>query len=108
MTAGIAQQLTVQPETETEQPSLLVFSSPRSGPCRRAEGFLAQVLQRRSNHDTFRIVRVPVDERPDLAERFRVSELPTFMVVEGTKIAQRIVKPRGCRELERQLAAWLN
>jgi hypothetical protein len=32
-------------------------------------GFLAQVLQRRRNHESFDLVRVSVDERPDLAER---------------------------------------
>jgi len=37
------------------RPLLLVFTSDRNGKCRRAEGFLAQVLQRRRNHDTFSV-----------------------------------------------------
>ncbi len=38
----------------TAKPSLVFFHSASSGRCRRVEGFLAQVLQRRANHDTLR------------------------------------------------------
>jgi hypothetical protein len=65
------------------------------------------VLQRRRNHDTFDLVRVSVDRRPDLAEKFRIDEVPTICVVEGRKLRRRIVAPRGCRELERELEPWL-
>ena len=89
------------------RPRLVLFYSPRSGRCRRVEGFLAQVLQRRHNHETFELVRVSVDERPDLAERFRVEKVPTICVVEEQKLRKRIVTPRGCRDLERELDLWL-
>ena len=84
--------------------------SPRtcvSGRCRRVEGFIAQVLQRRRNHDTFDLVRVSIDRRPDLAEKFRIEQVPTICVVEDRKLRRRIVSPRGCRELERELEPWL-
>jgi thioredoxin 1 len=90
-----------------ERPRLVFFYSPLSGRCRRVEGYLAQVLQRRRNHDTFEVVRVPVDSRPDLAERFRIESVPTVLVVEGRRIKRRIEEPRGCRELEGQLQPWL-
>lgn len=93
--------------TAASRPRLIFFHSPLSGRCRRAEGFLAQVLQRRHNHDTFDLIRVAVDERPDLAERFRVDELPTIMVVADRRVRARIVSPSGCRELERFLRPWL-
>lgn len=89
------------------KPRLVFFYSARSGRCRRVEGFLAQVLQRRQNHDTFDLVRVSVDRRPDLAERFGVESVPTLFVVEGRRARKRIVSPRGCRELEEDLQPWL-
>lgn len=89
------------------KPKLVFFYSPLSGRCRRAEGFLAQVLQRRQNHDTFDLVRVSVEDRPDLAQRFGIQTLPTLCVVEGRRLRKRIPAPRGCRELERELARWL-
>ncbi|HJQ74308.1 MAG TPA: thioredoxin family protein [Gaiellaceae bacterium] len=89
------------------RPRLVFFYSPLSGRCRRVEGFIAQVLQRRRNHDTFDLVRVSIDRRPDLAEKFQIGEVPTICVVEGRKLRRRIVSPRGCRELEKELEPWL-
>jgi thioredoxin-like negative regulator of GroEL len=90
----------------SERPRLILFYSSVSGRCRRAEGYLAQVLQRRRNHDTFDLVRVPIDTRPDLAGRFLIDEVPTLLVVEGRKVRKRIVAPNGCRDLEAELAPW--
>lgn len=91
-----------------QKPRLVFFYSPHSGRCRRVEGFIAQVLQRRRNHDTFELVRVSIDRRPDLAEKFRVEQVPTICVVQGRKLRRTIVAPRGCRELERELEPWLH
>jgi thioredoxin-like negative regulator of GroEL len=90
------------------RPRLVFFFSPLSGRCRRVEGFIAQVLQRRRNHDTFELVRVSVDRRPDLAEKFGVEQVPTICIVEGRKLKRRIVAPRGCKELEQELEPWLH
>jgi thioredoxin-like negative regulator of GroEL len=90
-----------------QQPGLVFFYSPVSGACRRAEGFLAQVLQRRRNHGTFKLYRVDEQARPDLVERFNVDSMPTLVVVENKVVRARLEKPRGCREIERFLAPWL-
>ena len=87
---------------------LVFFHSTLSGHCRRVEGFLAQVLQRRRNHGTFRVVSVAEEERPDLLERFKIDTLPTLVVVEGSSVAGRLERPRGCRDIEGFLAPWLN
>ena len=86
---------------------LIFFTSSLSGQCRRVEGFLAQVLQRRRNHGTFRVVVVDEDERPDLVSRFGVNSLPTLVVVEGRTERARLEQPRGCRDIEELLAPWL-
>ena len=66
------------------------------------------MLQRRRNHETFELVRVSVDKRPDLADRFGIENVPTICVVEGHKLKRRIVPPCGCRQLERELEPWLH
>ena len=90
------------------KPRLVFFHSSVSGACRRAEAFLAQVLQRRRNHETFRLYRVAKEERPDLLERFGVTATPTLVVVEGSMVRAKLELPRGCREIEAFLAPWLN
>ena len=91
-----------------EKPRLVFFHSSVSGNCRRVEGFLAQVLQRRRNHGTFKVLRVSEEDRPDLIERFEIKSLPTLVVVEGKSVRGRLEKPRGCRDIEGFLAPWLN
>jgi len=93
--------------TAEKQPGLVFFYSSVSGACRRAEGFVAQVLQRRRNHGTFKLYRVDREQRPDLIERFGVQTLPTLVVVEDKNVRARLERPRGCREIEGFLAPWL-
>ncbi len=50
------------PVLEQQVPRLVFFHSTMSGHCRRVEGFLAQVLQRRRNHGTFALVRVAEEQ----------------------------------------------
>jgi thioredoxin-like negative regulator of GroEL len=95
-------------EATLELPRLVFFHSALSGNCRRVEGFLAQVLQRRRNHGTFNVVRVAEEERPDLLERFKIETVPTLVVVEHKAVKGRLERPRGCREIEGFLAPWLN
>ena len=90
-----------------QQSRLVFFHSSRSGPSRRVEGFLAQVLQRRGNHRTFRLLRVSTEERPDLVARFAIESVPTLVVVDGDRVSGRLEAPRGCEEIEHFLAPWL-
>jgi thioredoxin-like negative regulator of GroEL len=94
--------------TGLDQPQLAFFYSAVSGRCRRVEGFLAQVLQRRGNHETFHIYRVPVEERPDLHKHHKIETLPTLAVIEDKRVVGRLEQPRACREIEAFLAPWMN
>jgi thioredoxin-like negative regulator of GroEL len=94
--------------SSSTKPGLVFFHSSLSGNCRRVEGFLAQVLQRRQNHGTFKLYRVDEHERPDLVSRFDVQTIPTLVVVENKLVRARLERPRGCRDIERFLAPWLN
>ena len=90
-----------------ERPLLVFFHQPTCGRCRRTEGFIAQVLQRRSNHRTFRLRHVDVEQRPDLGEKFRVSTLPTLVVVDEGSVKARLTKPHGCTDIQDLLKPWL-
>lgn len=94
-------------EGAATKPQLLFFYSPTAGASVRTDGFLAQVLQRRRNHETFVIRRIDVDRRPDLAERFRVGKTPAIFVVEGKRVAARAETPKGAAELRSFLQPWL-
>ena len=89
------------------KPRLVFFQSPSSGRCRRVEGFLAQVLQRRSNHDTFEILRVDTETHAEIVERFKIETVPTLVVVADRRARARLSNPQGCRDIEDFLAPWL-
>ena len=92
----------------TNKPGLVFFHSQTSGRCRRIEGYIAQVLQRRRNHRTFKYYAVAREERPDLLDRFGIAAMPTLVVVEGRTVSARLEEPRGCRDIELFLAPWLH
>lgn len=79
------------------RPQLLFFYTRSSGQSRPVEGFLAQVLQRRRNHETFHVHRLDYEEHGDLARRCGVSEAPALVVVREKRVQARIERPRGCR-----------
>ena len=87
------------------KPRLVFFYSSESGRCRRVEGFLAQVLQRR------RTTR-PSSSTVSIARSARIwpsnfARVPTLYVVEGKQVRARLEEPRGCRDIQRFLAPWL-
>jgi thioredoxin-like negative regulator of GroEL len=90
-----------------ERPILIFFTSDTNGRCRRAQGFLAQVLQRRHNHETFSLRFVEQSDHPELIDRFQVEKTPTLMVVADKVVRGRLVEPRGCEEIQAFLAPWL-
>ena len=55
----------------SERAQLLYFTSPRSGPARRVESLLDQVLQERRNHDAFERAVVDVDDDEATAAALR-------------------------------------
>lgn len=94
-------------QLRSERPRLVFFHARNSGRSRRVEGYLSQVLQRRHNHESFQLLHVDVHEHPELAERFRIEDVPTIVVVESKRVRGRVVGPRGCRDIEALLAPWL-
>jgi thioredoxin-like negative regulator of GroEL len=104
---SVAERAPASKPARDERPTLILFFSPTSDHSRRVDGFLAQVLQRRKNHETFRIVRVDADEHPELVDRFRVTAIPSLLVVDGKRVRGRLAGPRGCIEIGELLEPWL-
>lgn len=103
-----AEETVAERRSRAERPRLVFAYSQVSGQSRRADAFLAQVLQRRHNHETFCLHRVSIDERPDLAARLGIDEVPAILVIEGRQVRRRLVRPKGAREIELALSPWLH
>jgi len=90
-----------------DRAQLLYFTSARSGPARRVESLLDQVLQERRNHDSFDRTVIDVDADRSLASRFAIGEVPTILVVENGEEKCRIDGRPSVAELREALAPWL-
>jgi thioredoxin-like negative regulator of GroEL len=95
------------PVTPTPKPLLLFFTSSTSGPCRRLEGILSLVLQKRQNHDTFDLRFIDWRAWPELARRFGIEGVPTIVVLERNEIRARADQVRASADIRSVLAPWL-
>jgi len=93
--------------TAAWRPILVFVESARCGRCRRVDGFLAEVLQHRRNHRTFDVVRIDIDERPELAARLRVERVPAVLVLEDKRVRVRLTGPCDTTTLAQALQPWL-
>lgn len=87
------------------RPLLVFFWSERSGPARRMESLLAHLA--RKERTRLRVMRVDVEEQPDLAERFRVVDVPTLVLVKGKRVVDRIDGRASAPAIENMLAPHL-
>ncbi len=69
-------------------PLLVFFTSRRSGPARRMESLLAHIA--RKDRGRLRVTKVDVDDRPELAERFKVEEVPSLALVVEQRVVSRL------------------
>jgi thioredoxin 1 len=67
---------------------LVFFTSRTSGPARRMESLLAHIA--RKERGKLEVKKVDVDERPEIAERFRISQVPALAIVRGKRVVARL------------------
>jgi thioredoxin 2 len=77
---------------------LVFFSALHSGPARRMESLLAH-LARKERH-RLSVTRVDVDEKPELAERFKVRSVPTLILIKGRRAVARLEGKARAAEIE--------
>jgi thioredoxin 1 len=92
--------------TLDDKPLLVFFTSERSGPARRMESLLAHLA--RKERTRVRIMRVEVEEQPDLAQRFKVTGVPTLVLVKRKKVVDRLEGRASAPKIEAMLAKHLS
>jgi thioredoxin-like negative regulator of GroEL len=87
------------------RPLLVFFFSQRSGPARRMESLLAHLA--RKERSRLRVMCVDVDDQPELAQRFRVTTVPTLVLVKGKRVVDRIDGRASAPKIESMLEPHL-
>ena len=92
--------------TPNDRPLLVFFTSRRSGPARRMESLLAHIARKRRG--SLRVRQVDVDERPDIAKRFRIAEVPSLALVKGQKVVARLEGRTTAPKIESMIGSHLD
>ena len=88
------------------RPLLIFFGAARSGPARRMESLVAHVA--RKERGRLRVTEVDVDERPELAARFRITTVPTLALVKDKRVVGRLEGRVSAPRIEQLLRAHLD
>jgi len=85
---------------------LVFFGAAHSGPARRMESLVAHVA--RKERTRLRVTEIDVDEQPELAERFRVTTVPTLALVKDKRVVGRLEGRVSAPRIDQLLEAHLD
>ncbi|MBE6558772.1 MAG: thioredoxin [Ruminococcaceae bacterium] len=72
----------------SDLPVLVDFFATWCGPCRMVAPLLEEIAD---EHPEYKIVKIDVDEEPDLASRFGVMSIPTLLVFKNGELVSTTV-----------------
>ncbi len=85
----------------SEQPVIVDFWAPWCGPCHMVSPILDQIAEERSGQ--LRVVKVNIDEEPELAQRYGVMSIPAMVLFKDGQPAAATIGARPKKALEQAL-----
>jgi thioredoxin len=90
---------------QSDKPVLVDFWAEWCGPCRLVAPVLEEIASQHG--EKLQIVKLNVDENPQIAREYQVMSIPTMSVFQGGKIVKTIVGAKPKAALLKDLAAYI-
>ncbi|UOE43394.1 thioredoxin [Agromyces larvae] len=106
MTARAVTEATFDQEVLQNEKTVMVdFWAEWCGPCRAVSPILDQIATEHA--DKLDIVKLNVDENPQLAIKYQITAIPAMKVFKGGEVVQTVIGAKPKPALEADLAAYL-
>ena len=90
---------------ESDQPVLVDFWAEWCGPCKMIAPVLDEIAA--EHGEKLRIVKVNIDENPEVARAYRIMSIPTLSVFQGGQIVKTIMGAKPKSALLKDLESFL-
>ena len=91
---------------QSDKPVLVDFWAEWCGPCRLVSPVLEEIASQHG--EKLQVVKVNIDENPNVARDYQIMSIPTMSVFEGGKIVKTIVGAKPKAALLKDLAAYIS
>jgi thioredoxin 1 len=90
---------------QADKPVLVDFWAEWCGPCRMVSPIVDELAGEHAG--SLKVVKLNVDDNPDIARKYRVMSIPTLMVFSDGGERKRIVGARGKTQLLSEMSEFL-
>ncbi len=101
MTTAVTEQSFEEEVLKSEKPVIVDFWAEWCGPCHAVAPVLARIVDERNGD--LKLVKVNIDEQPELAQRFGVQSIPTMILFKDGEPAAAAIGAQPKPALEKAL-----